>query len=103
MDPFLLVTLGSLQPGLWIKVQAAPVSVQDRCKTVRRLIFYRAVCFYNRLRTFLRQQGQVSPGGYLTSATGTPPHMSVKAFLLVLQYLEICLYFVEALFHVLEP
>ena len=39
MDPFLLVTLGSLQPGLWIKVQTAPVLVQNRCRIGRRLIF----------------------------------------------------------------
>ena len=35
--------------------------------------------------------------GFLTSAAGTPPHMGVKVFLLVLHYLEICLYIVEAL------
>ena len=35
--------------------------------------------------------------GFLTSAAGTPPHMGVKMFLLVLHYLEICLYIVEAL------
>ena len=39
MDPFLLVTLGILQPGLWIKVQTAPVLVQNRCRIGRRLIF----------------------------------------------------------------
>ena len=35
--------------------------------------------------------------GFLTSAAGTPPHMGVKVFLLVLHYLEICLYIVEAI------
>ena len=35
--------------------------------------------------------------GFLTSTAGTPPHSDVKVFPLVLHFLEICLYIVEAL------
>ena len=35
--------------------------------------------------------------GFLTSTAGTPPHSGVKVFPLVLHFLEICLYIVEAL------
>ena len=92
------MALGFPQPGIWWEVQTTPVLVQDRYRIVRRLLSLRAVCFYNRLRTSLRQQGHVSPRrGFLTSAAGTPPHMGVKMSLLVLHCLEICLYIVEAL------
>ena len=67
------------------------------------------MCFYNRLKTILHQEGQdyldgsrkrETNGsfleGFLTSVAGTLQHVGVKVFLLGLHYLEICLYIVKA-------
>ena len=58
MDPFLLVTLGILQPGLWIKVQTAPVLVQNRCRIGRRLIFSELCASTTGLGLFYASRGK---------------------------------------------
>ena len=59
LGPFSEVVLGFLQPGMWRKAHTTSVLVPNCYKTVHKLLSNRAVCFYNRLRTFFRQPSQV--------------------------------------------
>ena len=90
-----------LLPKMW-ETRTTPVSVQNCYKIVRKLFSYRAVYFYDRLRTFFRQPSQAyletssSWGNFLTSAPGTPSYKGDRVFLWVLHSLEICLYAIQA-------